>query len=35
MPFRSAMGRSSGDGKTGVVGEGAMGDESTGGLVSV
>ena len=35
MPFRMAMGGSVGGGKTGVVEEGAIGDESLGGLVSV
>ena len=35
MPFRMEMGRLAGDGKTGVVEEGTIGDESSGGPVSI
>ena len=35
VPFQMAMGGSTGDSKTDVVEEGAIGDESSGGPVSV
>ena len=35
VPFRMTIGRSPADSKTDVVEEGVIGDESTGGLVSV